>query len=61
MVGEKKLKNNDHDMFDMLVSGPGQRGKADVRTQLMQYHKWTDDHLIPDNLIEFRAMVLPLQ
>uniref|UniRef100_A0AC34RD23 Tyrosine specific protein phosphatases domain-containing protein n=1 Tax=Panagrolaimus sp. JU765 TaxID=591449 RepID=A0AC34RD23_9BILA len=50
--------DRDHDTYEILIWGPGQKKKdPGVKTNMIQFRKWTDDRYIPDNLLEFRAIV----
>ncbi|KAI6208208.1 hypothetical protein M3Y96_00090900 [Aphelenchoides besseyi] len=44
------------DTFDITITSAA-RTKQSVRTQLLQFHKWVEDREIPDNLLEFRALL----
>ncbi|VDM45379.1 unnamed protein product [Toxocara canis] len=50
-------QEKDSDSYQLLVMGPGQRGKSGLRTTLIHYKKWIEDKAIPDSLLEFRATV----
>uniref|UniRef100_A0A0M3HTK7 Tyrosine-protein phosphatase domain-containing protein n=2 Tax=Ascaris TaxID=6251 RepID=A0A0M3HTK7_ASCLU len=50
-------QEKDCDSYQLLVMGPGQRGKSGLRTTLIHYKKWVEDKTIPDSLLEFRATV----
>uniref|UniRef100_A0AC34F805 Uncharacterized protein n=1 Tax=Panagrolaimus sp. ES5 TaxID=591445 RepID=A0AC34F805_9BILA len=54
------VQDRDHDTYDLQMSGPnsrGNKGSGGVKTQLIQFRKWVDDRQIPDNLLEFRAII----
>uniref|UniRef100_A0A7E4VS07 Tyrosine-protein phosphatase domain-containing protein n=1 Tax=Panagrellus redivivus TaxID=6233 RepID=A0A7E4VS07_PANRE len=53
-------QDRDHDMYELIMFGPssrGNKGSGGVRTLLIQFRKWVDDRQIPDNLLEFRAII----
>ncbi|VDK43254.1 unnamed protein product [Anisakis simplex] len=50
-------QDKDTDTCDIRLIGPGQRSNTALKIPLIHYKKWVDDNNIPDNLLEFRALV----
>lgn len=40
-----------------MILGPGQRGQTGAKVLLLHYRKWLEDKDVPDNLVDFRALV----
>ncbi|CAD5209112.1 unnamed protein product [Bursaphelenchus okinawaensis] len=49
--------NRDFDSHELYITDTREKAKVEHKVALMQYRKWVSDEEMPDNLLEFRAMM----
>jgi hypothetical protein len=51
------FQEREHDFYEFVLMGSGQRSKSGFRVQMFQNRKWMEDKEVPDNLLNFRSEV----
>ncbi|KAI1729580.1 protein-tyrosine phosphatase domain-containing protein [Ditylenchus destructor] len=52
-----KDQERDHDFYSFTLLGSGQRSKNAFQVHMLQNRKWIEDKDVPDNLLDFRAVM----